>query len=44
LDQARKLKTAKPSAVLWEIPGRGHSNCHLENGFWEKVGDFLVHK
>ncbi len=44
LEQAHKLKKAQPKAILWEIPGRGHSNCHLEEGFWEKIGDFLVPK
>jgi len=44
LEQAHKLKAAMPEAELWVIPDRGHSNCHLENGFWEKVGDFLIPK
>lgn len=41
LEQGHQLKKAQPKAELWEIPGRGHSNCHLENGYWEKIGVFL---
>lgn len=26
---------------LWEIIGRGHSNCHHEPGFWDKVDTFF---
>lgn len=44
IEQARRLKQAQPNAELWEIPARGHSNCHLEPGFWDKVGDFLLGK
>jgi len=41
LEQAQQLKKAQPKAELWEIPGRGHSNCHLEKGFWDKISSFL---
>lgn len=41
LEQAKKLKQAQPKVDLWIIPERGHSNCHLEDGFWEKVIGFL---
>lgn len=41
LEQAHKLKMAQPKAELWEIPNRGHSNCHLEIGFWDKIDAFL---
>jgi hypothetical protein len=23
------------------MPGRGHSDCHLEDGFWEKLMEFF---
>jgi len=33
---------ARPDqAEYWKIPGRGHSNCHHEPGFWDKVEQFL---
>jgi len=41
IEQGRKLKIAQPKVKLWEIPRRGHSNCHLESGFWDTVVDFL---
>jgi len=41
LVQAKELKQAQPKVELWTIPERGHSNCHLEDGFWEKVIGFL---
>ncbi len=41
LEQGRKLQKAQPKAKLWEISGRGHSNCHLETGFWERLAEFL---
>jgi len=28
-------------AELWAIEGKGHSNCHYEAGFWNKLIDFL---
>ncbi len=41
--QAEKiLQTANPGqAEIWAIKGKGHSNCHYENGFWDRVVDFL---
>ncbi|MBN1650236.1 MAG: alpha/beta hydrolase [Bacteroidales bacterium] len=44
LEQAYQLKKAQPNLELWAIPNRGHSNCHLENGFWDKISDFLLNK
>lgn len=44
LNQGQRLKFAQPKAELWEIPERGHSNCHLENGFWDKISGFLLEK
>ena len=29
-------------AKLWAINGKGHSNCHYETGFWDRVTDFLL--
>ena len=26
---------------LWKLPNRGHSDCHHEEGFWNKITDFL---
>jgi dipeptidyl aminopeptidase/acylaminoacyl peptidase len=37
----RLLAAGKENVELWKIPGRGHSDCHLEEGFWEKVNEFL---
>ncbi len=41
--QGAKLKNAaRPDQCdCWNIPGRGHSNCHHEPGFWDKVNLFL---
>ncbi|MCD6090659.1 MAG: alpha/beta hydrolase [Bacteroidales bacterium] len=44
LEQAFQLKEAQPKVELWKIPNRGHSNCHLEPGFWDKISDFLLDK
>lgn len=44
LEQAYQLKKAQPNLKIWAIPNRGHSNCHLENGFWDKISDFLLNK
>jgi len=42
-DQAEKLKNAaKPEKLqYWLIPGRGHSDCHHEPGFWDKLNKFF---
>ncbi len=37
----RLAKAAGDKAELWIIPHRGHSDCHLEQGFWEKVIGFM---
>ncbi len=35
-------KTANPGQVeIWAIEGKGHSNCHYENGIWDKCLAFL---
>ena len=43
IEQGRALaKAAKPGkANLWELPGRGHSDCHQENDYWKKISEFL---
>ncbi len=43
LSHAERLKSnSKPDKTeLWVIPGKGHSDCHLETGFWEKIILFL---
>ncbi len=40
----RLVASGKENISLWGIPGRGHSDCHLEKGFWEKVESFLNDK
>ncbi len=42
-EQAEKLYRAgiDDKVHLWSLPGRGHSDCHHENGFWDKVNSFL---
>ena len=37
----RLAKAAGNHAELWIIPHRGHSDCHLEKRFWEKVIGFM---
>ncbi len=44
LEQAYQLKKVQTNIELWTIPNRGHSNCHLEHGFWDKISDFLLSK
>ncbi|MCF6237883.1 MAG: alpha/beta hydrolase, partial [Candidatus Marinimicrobia bacterium] len=41
--QGEMLKNAaRPGqCVYWSIPDRGHSNCHHEPEFWERVHAFL---
>lgn len=35
-------RAAKPGQCeFWRIPDRGHSNCHHEPGFWDKVDAFM---
>ena len=31
----------KNQAKLWAIEGKGHSNCHFEKGFWDKIISFF---
>ncbi len=42
-DQGEKLNNAaRPEKIkYWAIPGRGHSNCHHEPGFWDAVHEFF---
>lgn len=44
INQAHRLKNAaKPGkATLWEIQGRGHSDCHEEKDYWPKISNFLA--
>ena len=43
LAHGRKLASANPtSARLWEVPGKGHSDCHLHPEFWARVDEFLA--
>ncbi len=36
------LKASNPKqSELWAINGKGHSNCHYEVGFWDRVLKFL---
>ncbi len=39
LEQAGLILRAsnKNQAQFWEIPGKGHSNCHYEKGFWDRI-------
>lgn len=41
--QAHQLKNAAKTdkAILWEIPGRGHSDCHEEKDYWTIISNFL---
>ena len=42
VEQGKRLKTAAGNkADLWIMPGRGHSDCHLETGFWERLMEFF---
>jgi pimeloyl-ACP methyl ester carboxylesterase len=43
VEQARKLATAgNPATIrLWAIPGRGHSDCHDQPDFWQRIDAFL---
>lgn len=42
LEQGKRLKNAAgDKAELWAIPGRGHSDCHLEPGFWNRLQEFF---
>lgn len=42
LSHARMLASANPThARLWEIPAKGHSDCHLHPDFWARVEAFF---
>ncbi|MBT3337970.1 MAG: alpha/beta fold hydrolase [Anaerolineae bacterium] len=42
LAHGHMLAAANPaSASLWEVPAKGHSDCHLHPDFWEKISAFL---
>jgi dipeptidyl aminopeptidase/acylaminoacyl peptidase len=43
VEQARQLAAAaNPGTVrLWTLPGRGHSDCHEQPGFWTAIHAFL---
>lgn len=34
-------KANENSVELWKIKGKGHSNCHYERGFWDKLVIFF---
>lgn len=40
---AKRLQASgsKENTTLWVIPGRGHSNCHLEERFWDRITAFF---
>ncbi len=42
-EQAGKLIASAGDAdvELWAIENRGHSNCHLEKGFWDRIDKFF---
>lgn len=46
LAQGEKLykKGKDGKVVFWKLPEKGHSDCHFENGYWEKVIDFMKSK
>jgi len=46
LEQGEKLyeKGRKGKVELWRLPNKGHSDCHFENGYWEKVIKFMQPK
>jgi pimeloyl-ACP methyl ester carboxylesterase len=41
--QARKLAQAgNPETIrVWAMPGRGHSDCHEEPNFWQRIDAFV---
>lgn len=44
LSHAKRLemKSNHYLVELWSIPGKGHSNCHLADGFWERITRFFT--
>ncbi len=43
VEQARKLQRAGDSETvrLWTIAGRGHSDCHEQPDFWQRIDAFV---
>ncbi len=43
IGQAEKLyaKGMKGKVELWRLQDKGHSDCHFEDGYWEKVIGFM---
>ena len=43
VEHSLRLKNAgNPDKIqLWQVPGKGHSNCNYHPGFWEKVENFF---
>lgn len=37
----RLLAAGTEKVTFWAIPGRGHSDCHFQEGFWGKITTFL---
>lgn len=46
ITQGEKLfeKGRKGKIELWKLPEKGHSDCHFEEGYWEKVIGFMNSK
>ncbi|MEE4260400.1 MAG: alpha/beta fold hydrolase [Bacteroidales bacterium] len=46
ITQGEKLfeKGNKDKIELWKLPEKGHSDCHFEEGYWEKVIGFMGSK
>lgn len=43
LAHGRKLAAANPTnARFWEVPAKGHSDCHLHPKFWARMDEFLA--
>jgi len=44
ISHARRLNNNSKSknVELWEIENRGHSDCHKEEGYWDKIIQFLT--
>lgn len=42
IESEKILGAANPGqAELWAVEGKGHSNCHYEKGFWDKIIEFF---
>jgi dipeptidyl aminopeptidase/acylaminoacyl peptidase len=46
IEQGEKLfeKGNNGKIELWKLPEKGHSDCHFEKGYWEKVIGFMNSK